>query len=87
MNAFTFILRKNNQNSHNKLIVTKFIIHTLPMLNNKEFLDFINDFKTQKKKELQTHKNIYTFQQGVQNEKFFIKNTEVIKFLISFYPM
>ena len=42
MNAFTFILRKNHEHPPNKLIVTKFIRHTLPMFNNKAFLDFID---------------------------------------------
>ena len=36
MNAFT------HENRPNKLIVTKFIRDTLPMFNNKVFLDFID---------------------------------------------
>ena len=69
MNAFTLILRKNHEHPPNKLIVTKFIRHALPMFNNKAFLDFIDNISsrldnknkkhTQKKnKELQTYKNI-----------------------------
>ena len=42
MNAFTFILRNNHEHPPKKLIVTKFIRHTLPMINNKAFLDFID---------------------------------------------
>ena len=42
MNAFTFILKKNHEHLPNKLIVTKFIRYTLPMFNNKAFLDFID---------------------------------------------
>ena len=42
MNAFIFIPRKNHENHLNKLIVTKFIRDTLPMFNNKAFLDFID---------------------------------------------
>ena len=42
MNAFTFIPRKNHKNHPNKLIVTKFIRRTLPMFNNKAFLEFID---------------------------------------------
>ena len=68
MNAFTFILRKNHEHPPNKLIVTKLIRHTLPMFNNKAFLNFIDKIssrldnknkKHKKNKELQTHKNIY----------------------------
>ena len=59
MNAFTFILRKNHEHLPNKLIVTKFIRHTLPMFNNKAFLNFIDKIssrldninKKQKKKQ------------------------------------
>ena len=40
--CFTFILRKSHENPPNKLIVTKFIRDTLPMFNNKVFLDFID---------------------------------------------
>ena len=62
MNAFT------QENRPNKLIVTKFIRDTLPMFNNKVFLDFIDKIssridnknkKDRKSKELQTHNNIY----------------------------
>ena len=62
MNAFT------QENRPNKLIVTKFIRDTLPMFNNKVFLDFIDKIssridnknkKDKKSKELQTHNNIY----------------------------
>ena len=42
MNAFTYIPRKNHENLPNKLIITKFIRHTLPMFSNKAFLDFID---------------------------------------------
>ena len=42
LNAVTFIPRKSHENSPNKLIVTKFIRDTLPMFNNKVFLDFID---------------------------------------------
>ena len=70
MSAFIFIPRKNHENPPNKLIVTKFISHTLPMFNNKAFLDFIDKYlheqiiktknsKKKKNKEPQTHKNIY----------------------------
>ena len=40
MNAFTFIHRKNHEHPPDKLMVTKFIRHTLPMFSNKAFLDF-----------------------------------------------
>ena len=42
MNAFTFTPRKNHENPPNQLIVTKFTRHTLPMFNNKVFLDFMD---------------------------------------------
>ena len=42
MNAFTFMLGKNHEHPPNKLIVTKFVRHTLPMFNSKAFLDFID---------------------------------------------
>ena len=38
MNAFTFLPRKNHKYPPNKLIVTKFIRHNLPVFNNKAFL-------------------------------------------------
>ena len=38
MNAFTFLPRKNHKNPPNKLIVTKFIRHNLPVFSNKAFL-------------------------------------------------
>ena len=67
LNAFTFKPKTNYVNPPNKLIVIKFITHTLPMFNNKSFLDFIdktwwqidNKNKKTQNKELQTHKNIY----------------------------
>ena len=42
MNAFTFIPRKKPENPLDELIVTEFVRHPLPMLNNKAFLDFID---------------------------------------------
>ena len=42
MKAFTFIPRKKHENPPNKLIVAKFVRHTLPMFNNKAFPDFID---------------------------------------------
>ena len=42
MNTFTFICGKNQENPPNKLTVTKCIKHTLPMLDIKAFLDFID---------------------------------------------
>ena len=59
---------KNHENPPNKLIVTKVIRHTLPMFNNKAFLDFIDKItgridnknkKHKQNKELQTNKSIY----------------------------
>ena len=67
-NAFTFIPTKSHENLPNKLIRPKFNRDTLPMFNNKAFLDFIDKIswqidnenkKDRKSKELQTHKNIY----------------------------
>ena len=42
MNTFTFIPRQIHENPTNKLIVTKFNRHTLPLFNNKAFLGFID---------------------------------------------
>ena len=42
LNAVTFIPRKSHENPPNKLIVTKFIRGTLPVFNDKVFLDFID---------------------------------------------
>ena len=42
MNALTFASRKSHENPPNKFIVTTFIRYTLPMSNNKVFLDFID---------------------------------------------
>ena len=87
MNAFTFTPRKNHENPPNQLIVTKFTRHTLPMFNNKVFLDFMdktswrldNKIKKHTKKQRAANAQKYlwpylvkAFQQGVQNEKLFI---------------
>ena len=69
LNAVTFIPRKSHENPPNKLIVTKFIRGTVPVFNDKVFLDFIdklssridNKTKKTKNKELETHTNIYDY--------------------------
>ena len=61
MKAFT------HENPPNKLIVTKFTRHPLPIFNNKTFLDFIdkiswrmdNKNKKYKKQRAANSKNIY----------------------------
>ena len=62
MNAFTFLPRKNHKNPPNKLIVTKFIRHNLPVFSNKAFLHLKDklssriDNKTKNKKETKSCK-------------------------------
>ena len=58
MNAFTYIPRKNHENLPNKLIITKFIRHTLPMFSNKAFLDFIDKISWRMDNKNKKHKKI-----------------------------
>ena len=60
-NAFTFILRKNHEHPPTKLIVTKLIRHTLPMVNNKAFLDFIDKISSRLDNKNKKHKKIKSF--------------------------
>ena len=97
MNGFTFLARKNHENP--PINTTR----TLPMFNNKVFLDLIcklpwriyNKNKKHKKPKSCKHTKILRtifdkkIPAGSAKWKFFInwKNTEIVKFLIKFYPM
>ena len=85
MNAFTFIPRKSHESPPSKLVLTKFSRDTLPIFNNKPFLDFIdkiswriyNKNKKDQKKQRAANPQKYSWpylvepsQQGVQMKSF-----------------
>ena len=56
LTSFTFIPRKNHENPRNKLNLTTFTRNTLPMFNNKAFLDYIDKISRRKDNKNTKHK-------------------------------
>ena len=88
---FHFLARKNHVNPPNKLIVKKLIRCTLPMFNNKAFLDLIDKLswriynknkKQIKQRVANSQKHLWLYLLQVYQQQVI---TEIVQFLIKFY--